>query len=74
MKPLAKGHSRSRPLSNFPPRHQLKDFSPDKVVKAHETHSLNLDMSATCQGTLCQGNESSGRWSSSLGVRALSSV
>lgn len=43
-----------------------KDFSPDKVFKAHETHSLSLDMSATQQGM--QGDESSGRWSSSLGL------
>lgn len=51
MKSLPKAHGRSSPLSNFPPKHQLKGrvFSLDRVFKAHETHPINLDMSATHQ-------------------------
>lgn len=51
-----------------------KDFSPDKVLKAHETHSLNLDMSAAQQGTLCQGEQELRQMEQQLGVGALSSI
>lgn len=51
-----------------------KDFSPDRVFKAQETHSLNLDTCAPRQGAPCQGERELGQMEEQLGVAALSSI
>lgn len=53
----AKGTKQEQSTEQFPTETQSegKNFSPDKVVKAHETHSFNWGMFAVRQGMQCQG-------------------